>query len=154
MTIEQLLSEWAIDSKIDPLKIEATIREIPSLHNKYLTFLVYENRKLRKLERERNSLVQLRTEYFYGDTLDNVELAAIRAKSKYPDSWHPFARRLVKTEISRFVDNAPDVQDITEEYGEQKQVVDALTLILKEIMQRNFHLRAIIDYKKFQEAVN
>ena len=157
MTAEELLESWTKDGTIDNLHVEEELRRIPNLHSKYLGYLTYENRKLRRIEKKKKALIQNRTEYYFGHlnpsaTSDN-RLETLRTQSKYPDTWEPFSLGLTRIDIERFTETAPDVLDIIEAYGEQKQIVDNLVYIMKEIANRNFHLRGIIDHRKFIEAV-
>lgn len=145
MSAEDILENWDVDSKIDPLKVEVHLREISSLQSKYLRFLYTENKLLRILEARLKKLNHLKTEYYSGELNNPEDL------TKY--GWEPYQRRILKGDVPRFVESDNDIIKLTEQIGEQKEKVSILTYILKEIMQRNFHLRGIIDNRKFEAGV-
>lgn len=145
MDTEEIFSHWNEDSKINQLDLGGAALDIPKLHNKYLQFLTIESRKLKKLEHQYKKLVLLKTEYFSGVLNGTEELKKL--------GWEPFMRTILKADIPRYVESDTDVQKILVIIDEQKEKVEVLTSIMKEIMARNFVIKSAIDWRRFTEGV-
>jgi Recombination, repair and ssDNA binding protein UvsY len=145
MTLDEILNDYNIDSKINQLDLDNEGVRIPLLHHKYLRLLSIENRELRKYESQYKKLVQLKTEYFGGFLNGTDELKKL--------GWDPFTRTVVKADIPRFVEADQSIINLTEIIGEQKEKVSVLSSILKEIMARNYVITNILNWIKFNAGV-
>lgn len=142
MTIDEIFENYTIDCVIQPLDLDGALRDIPRLHKKYQQFLTIVERDLRKLNSRYKKLYQLKTEYLGGYLNGTDEIKAL--------GWPPFGRTILKGDIARFVEADPDIIKITESIGEEKEKSSILTGIVKEVMQRNWTIRAMIDNRKFE----
>ena len=60
MTLEQVLEEWATDSRLPKNNLDETSRQTPALHAKYLTLLSNAKLKLKKSEMDQKKLLKPR----------------------------------------------------------------------------------------------
>lgn len=145
MELDDIFNYWNTDSKIDSLDLANEALKIPKLHNKYLRFHSEENLKLKKLESQYKKLVSLKYEYYSGVLNGTEELKKL--------GWEPFLKVILKSDISRYVDGDQDIQKLVMLIDNQKEKVDVLTSILKEVMTRNFIIKNAIEYMKFTNGV-
>ena len=146
MTVDEIFENWNVDCKIDQLDLGNAALQIPKLHNKYLHFLSNEKRDLRKLEKQLKKFRLLKTEYFSGQLNGTDELKKL--------GWEPYQKVLLKNVISEYVDSEDDVQKLSLMVEEQRDKVETLEFILKEILSRNFIIKSAIDWRKFTEGIN
>lgn len=145
MTLDDILEEYTVDSKIESLDLESSLKAIPLLHGKYLNYLRSSNKTLRKLEANYKKLYQLKSEYFGGFLNGTDELKKLE--------WPPYTRTILKGDIPRFVESDGQIIRLTENIGEAKEMNTILNSILKEIMQRSFIIKDMIAWRKFTEGV-
>lgn len=145
MEIEEIFNHWNKDSKIDSTDLSNEALKIPSLHNKYLRFHSDENIKLKKLEAQYKKLINLKHEYYSGILNGTEEIKKL--------GWEPFLKVILKSDITRYVESDTDVQKLILLIDNQKEKVDILSSILKEIMTRNFIIKNAIEYMKFTNGV-
>lgn len=145
MTLEELITSWEQDGKIDMTNLSRESSQIPFLHNKYYSILARENLKLKKLHADHKVLVGIKTDYYRGD-MDPEEL-----KER---GWKPFPLRVVKSEVQTYVERDQDIINSSLKIGYVSEVCGYLESIVKMINNRNFHIKNIIDYEKFRNGVN
>lgn len=141
MKIEDLYTEWAKDGNIDISGISQHSADIPKLHNKYFRWYVEEGLKLKKLKADYKVLVKLKGEYYNG-SLDSEEL------KQY--GWRPQPLKILRSDIPTYVESDTDVINSSLRVGLQEAIVEYLESIIKQINNRNFIIKNIIDYEKFR----
>jgi hypothetical protein len=141
LTLDEILEEWDVDTKIDPLDLGGEALKISRLHHKYTRQSAIENRELRRLEARRNQLVSLKTDYYLGNLNGTDQLEQL--------GWEPMRRVLLKADVGRAVEVDKDVVKLTEILGEQREKSEILKSIVKEIMTRSFNIRASIEMMKY-----
>lgn len=140
MTVEELLAEWEKD-KIDHLHIERSAYEIPKLHHKYLNHLIHERFQLKKMETELRVLHTQKWEFLSQGPSEF-------SKSK---GWELPAKGLIlKTEIPYYLDADEDLNKLKLRVDWQREKVDALVEIIKQINARNYIITNIVNYRKFE----
>ena len=141
MKVEEILDAWSEDCEIDAKDlVEESVRAV-RLHAKYYRMYVHERLRSSKLEEERNLLLNLKHEYYMG-ALDSETLAE--------RGWPPFQRTLMKGDVERHMRADPDVQDANLRCALQREKAEALREIIKSIGQRTFHIKNMIEFRKFQ----
>lgn len=141
MNIETLYVEWAKDGEIDQTNVSAEAVNIPKLHNKYYRWYVEQGLKLRKMKAEYKILVKLKTEWYKGD-MDDEELKQ--------HGWKPQPLKILRAEIPNYIDSDPDVIKKSLVIGAQEELVSYLESIVKQINNRNYLLKTIVDWEKFR----
>lgn len=145
MELEEIFEHWNKDCVINNLDLGGEALKIPQLHNKYLKFLSVENSKLKKLEFQYKKLAILKHDYFNGVLNGTEELEKL--------GWPPMLRTILKADVPKHVEADSDIQKILIMIETQKEKVDVLTSIMKEIMSRNFIIKSAIDMLKFNNGV-
>ena len=141
MTLEEIYSEWAKDGEIDQHNISNESANIPKLHNKYFQMYMQEGLKLKKLKADYKAFVKLKTAYYKGE-LDMEEMREY--------GWEPLPLKILKQDIPTYVDADQDVINKSLRIGYQESIVDYLESIIKQITNRGFQLKTIVDWERFR----
>jgi Recombination, repair and ssDNA binding protein UvsY len=144
MKIEEISQEWINDAKIDTTELDIESIKIPQLHSKYLKIYFEERRKLKVIEFQSKELFLNKYEYYNG-RLSDEELEKL--------DWKPFVKRLMKNEIDLYIESDKDIIHNNMRIVNQKEKLDMLEEILKNLNQRNFQIKNAIDWKKFTQGV-
>jgi hypothetical protein len=143
MTIEELIEQWREDSKIDLSQLDVESAKIPILHHKYYSIYIPEKIKLKKLTTNLKKLRLVKYEYYSG-TLSDEECVHY--------GWEQFDRKLMKTDVDRYIDADKDVIELTLKITLQEEKTEFLNSILKSFNARGFNLRVAMDFLRFQNG--
>lgn len=141
MDIQTIYSEWEKDGEIDQANISSEAVNIPKLHNKYYRMYVEQGLRLRKLRAEFKIISKLKAEWYRGE-LDDTELKA--------QGWNPQPLRILRADIPQYLESDPDLIKRGLIIGAQEETVAYLESIVKQINNRNYLLKTIIDWEKFR----
>ena len=141
MKLEDLYNEWAKDGAIDIADISRNSADIPKLHNKYFKWYSEEGLRLKKLKSDYKVLTKLKTDYYNG-TLDSTEL------KEY--GWPQQPLKILRADIPMYLESDKEIITLSLKIGLQEAVVEYLESIIKQINNRNFILKNIIDWEKFR----
>lgn len=141
MNIEEIYTEWSKDGEIDQTNVSSESANIPKLHNKYFQMYVKEGLKLKKLKADYKKFYKLKCEYYRGE-LDIEEL------KQY--GWKPQALKILKGDVPTYVDADDDVVNMTLKIGLQESIVEYLESIIRQINNRGFQLKTIVDWERFR----
>lgn len=139
--IDDLMREWSGDSKIDQTEPGNELLRISSLHSKYLNIMTHHNLVVKKLMIDYNKAKKLKFEYYSGDLNNPEDLA------KY--NLPPMVKRILRTDISMYLDSDKDLNDILIKKVLNQEIVDFCISVLRELNSRTYQLRGYIDYAKF-----
>lgn len=141
MTLEELYAEWAKDGEIDIADISRNSADIPKLHNKYFKWYSEEGLRLKKLKSDYKVLVKLKTEYYSGN-MDSHELRE--------HGWDPQPLKILKSDIPSYIEADNEIVKLSLRIGLQESIVEYLESIIRQINNRNFILKNIIDWERFR----
>ena len=141
MKLEEIYEMWAKDCEIDMINISNESARIPKLHNKYFRMYMEEGLRLKKQKADYKKLKLLKEQYYKGE-LDIEEL------KEY--GWKPQPLKILRQDISTYVDADDDVIKQTLKIGMQEAIVDYLESIIKQITNRGFQLKTIVDWERFR----
>lgn len=141
MKLEDIYTMWAEDGKIDETNISRESANIPKLHNKYFQLYTQEGLRLKKLKVDYKQLYKLKTEYYKGE-LDVEELKQ--------HGWSPQPLKILRQDIPIYLESDNDIINFTLKIGLQEAVVEYLESIIRQINNRNFYLKNIIDWERFR----
>jgi hypothetical protein len=144
MTLDQIMESWRQDSKIDSTELGVESTKIPELHSKYMNIYFEERRRLKSFEFKSKDLMLKKYEYYNGK-LSQEELDELK--------WEPFMKRLMKNEIDMYLESDKDVIEINMRIFNQKEKLDFIEEIIKNLNQRNFQIKNAIEWKKFTQGV-
>lgn len=136
------MESWSEDSKIDQTALMSVLYGHPMLHSKYLTILQGYKFKLRKLSLKYMSLKSTKTRYYNGE-LTKEELEA--------NGWLQYLfKKPLKNEMESLLNADPDLQRIQEEILYIETLVSSTESIMKDISNRYFLFKTMVEYEKFQ----
>ena len=130
------------DCEIDETQLDAESLRLPQLHNKYLNIYLDTKLILERKQNEFNRLRRLKWEYYTGK-MDAEVLEHM--------GWEPFDLVILKTEIDRFIDSDPDIVKIQSKIKYQEQIVNYLENVIKIVSNRQWNIRAALDWIKFTQ---
>lgn len=140
--IEEL---WKSDAVINDIFLDKESLRAHELHHKYYTILNSEKKALSHKEGELKSL-----------KLDKYELfAGILSEEKLKErGWEPYGLKILKTNISMYIDADEDILKSEYQLGIQKQKIEFLSSIITQIHSRSFIIKNAIEYKRFTAGLN
>lgn len=139
-TLEELKSQWKEDCVIPDDLGNAAIKS-PLLHSKYLDELVNAKLKHTKITHEISELKALKGRYFRGE-LTKAELEE--------QNWAQWQYKTLKADISDLIEADTDYQKILARESYMRTIIYFLESVLSEIKNRNWSIRASIDWQKFR----
>ena len=142
MKIEEIYAEWAKDGEIDQVNISNESARIPKLHNKYYMLYVQEGLKLKKFRADYKKMKGLREDWYLGE-LAKEDLDQL--------NWQPYlGRKPLKTELNSKLECDETLINYSLKIGLQESLVDYLESIIKQITNRGFQLKTIVDWERFR----
>lgn len=138
--IEDLMEMWAEDSKLDDLEPSKELQRIPKLHAKYLNMMTYHNIQCKALSSKFQELKKIKWEYYKGDLNNPEDL------EKY--GYEPFERKPGR-DIAIYIDGDPDLNQLLMKKSVNEEIVEYCKMVLKELNNRTFQVRSMIDWNKF-----
>mgnify|MGYP003642521522 FL=1 len=96
---------------------------------------------MRKMKTDYKKLHKLKTEYYRGE-LDISEL------KQY--GWQPQPLKILRQDIPSYMDADDDIIEASLKIGAQEQKVEYLESIIKQINNRGFQIKSIIDWERFR----
>lgn len=143
MKLEDIIKSWEEDSKVPVDQLQEQAANVAYLHNKYYKIFLQERVTLRSLESARKKMYLDKFEYFTG-TIDEARLKERQ--------WKPFALRVLKTEVPMHMEADQDMIALDERIGVQKDKVEFLESIIKQINNRNFQIKNIIEFLRWSQG--
>lgn len=143
MKIEDIVSQWDVDCKIDETELDREATKIPKLHNKYLKIFMGERVVLFKLKAENKRLKKTLIEYYLGE-LDREELEELGRDQFY--------KKLLKNEIDTYIESDDLFIESTLKISLQGEKVDYVEAIVKSLNNRNFQIKSAIDWNRFLQG--
>jgi hypothetical protein len=140
LNIEQIVSEWDKDSKIDETELSAESVKIPKIHNKYLKIFMGERVTLFKLKAEKNRVKKTLLEYYLGE-LDKHELEELGRDQFY--------KKLLKNEVDVYIESDDLFIETTLKVAMQQEKVEYLERVIKSLDNRGFAIKNAIDFMRF-----
>jgi hypothetical protein len=140
MTLDEIRNMTKNDLTMDETELEIESMKTPQLHNKYLIIFTDEKLILGKMESDLYRLKKYKWLYYTGkmsqDELNDRD-------------WDPFSLNILKTDIDRFMQSDDDIIHTTNKILLQREKVNYLESVIKIINNRQWSIRAAIDWLKF-----
>jgi len=140
MKIEDIVSEWDKDCKMDETELGDESTKIPVIHNKYLKIYVGEKAQEKRMFAQRNKLKRTLQEYYLGE-LDQDELEELGREQFY--------KKLLKNEVDTYIESDDEFIELNLKLSLQQEKVNYLDSIIKSINNRGFQIKNAIDWLKF-----
>ena len=143
MTYDEIFAEWEKDGKIDTTNPGKESAKIPLLHNKYFKLYVEEGLKLKKLQMDLKQLNRLKKEYYDG---------SISQEDLVSNNWKPNPLRILKQDIPTYIESDSDIIKMSLKVGYQQAIVEYLESIIKQINNRGFQIKNLIEWERFSSG--
>lgn len=141
MKLEDIQQLWVNDSQIDRTELGEESLRIPQLHSKYFKIFSDERLSLRKYENMYKQHYKLKYEYYNG-TISEDELR--------DNDWEPFQLKILKSDISIYMQADKQLSELELRIELQKEKVEFLESIIKNLPARGYQIKAAIDWEKFK----
>jgi hypothetical protein len=141
MKLEDIQIMWERDSSIDRTELGEESLRIPQLHAKYFKLFSEERLALRKYETAQKKLYKAKFEYYTG-TMSEDDLKE--------NGWEPFQLRVLKSDINVYLQSDGDLCDMELRVELQKEKVEFLESIIKNLPARGYQINAAIAWEKFK----
>lgn len=138
--IEDIISLWREDSKLDDTELDIESLKIPNLHAKYLKLLAENKVKLKALRVRQKQLYNTLYNYYKGDMNNKEDLAVLNRE--------PWPKTVLKQDMSMYIDADNDMVKLSAKIGLQEEVVGVCEEILKSINTRGFTIKNAIDWRR------
>tara|TARA_R100000027_G_scaffold65068_1_gene59192 strand:- start:77 stop:508 length:432 start_codon:yes stop_codon:yes gene_type:complete len=140
ITLDDIKSQWAEDSKLDNDLLDNESTKIPQLHSKYLNYLSDVRLiKIRK-EQEYKTLIREKFEYYTGKADDVV----------YQEN--PFDLKVLKQDVPMYMDADPEIQNITTRINYYEEIIFFLEKVIQQLNNRTFQIKNSIEWQKFMQG--
>ena len=144
MTLQEIQTLWSKDAEVDRTALGEEASKIPQLHSKYFKIFSTERLKLRQMELVSKQLYTDLWEYYQG----NFDYEMCEEKG-----WEPFQLKILKSDITFYIDRNQDWVDSQLKLAMQKEKVDFLESIIKSLNGRGFNINAAINWEKFKVGI-
>lgn len=140
MKLEEIQNLWSEDCNIEDDMLDEEALKIPRLHQKYYKIYTTERLLLKKLQADLKIFQQLKHEYYSGEMAqeDLVERG-----------WEPFYKKVLKADITRYVDSDKEIIERTLKIAHQQEKVDFCDNIIRSLRDRGFLIKNAIDWRRF-----
>lgn len=144
MKIDEIFSEWEKDSNIDKSELAQASLDIPLLHGRWLRRYLDEKLLLFKIRQEFQRLSLRKYEWLLGG--ETKESRALE--------WTFPARGVpLKSDIQKYLDADPQMQEILARFTIQEEKVKALESIVNQINWRHNVIKNAIEDTKFKQGL-
>tara|TARA_R110002096_G_scaffold203258_2_gene388292 strand:- start:140 stop:574 length:435 start_codon:yes stop_codon:yes gene_type:complete len=144
MRLEDIRKMAQEDSVIDDTELDLESLKLPQLHNKYLNIYHDEKLFLLKNESDLKKAIRIKWEYYTGK-LDKDSLQEL--------GLEPFPLKILKQDLDKYLESDDDITELNHKYIYQKEKVDYLASVLKELTNRHWKIRNAIEWRKFVSGV-
>lgn len=140
MKLEDIQLEANNDLLIDKSKLIDASIETPVLVNKYYGYLIQEGRILKMIESKLFEVYKDLYDYY-------LHLAP-------PEAYvaKPFNRKVLKSDVDMYIQADPKYTEIVNKIEAQKYKVKYVEEIIKQLNQRTFNIKNIIEFEKFKSG--
>jgi len=144
MTLDEILTLWKQDSKIDEVHLDVTSIACASLHSKYLE--LYSIAKLRGKKKDLEMAILKKDKWLYYNGKMPKEDMDSRGWN-----YDPFAgmAKPLKSDMDMFYETDPDISKLRLTMDYQQTIVDTLKDILDNIKWRHSTIKNILDFRRF-----
>jgi hypothetical protein len=144
MTLKYYQSIAPKDISFDRSEIDSESERTAQIHNKYLVFLLDETTQLETMKRAFDTLWHTQTQYYLGKASDDV----------YKEKPFNLKVRPIKSEVEQWLRADPDIQAADVEIKAQEKIVKYLTDTIRQINNRGYEIRSMIDWVRFKHGLN
>ena len=143
MNLDDVLSEWTIDSEINEMALDDASRDSAKLHSKYLSKYMTAKLHLKTKEQSLQTLLKKKWLYYNGKmTADQIS----------DEGWEfdPFhGMKVLKGDMDYYYNADEDIQKTIMQIEYRKALVDTLKEIMGNIQWRHQNIGNMIKWRQF-----
>jgi hypothetical protein len=143
MTLNELIQQAKQDMLFDDTELDKESLRIPQLHNKYLNFYHEERLRFQGYKTQYSKMFKFKWEYYTGK-LSEDQLKEL--------GWEPFDLKILRQDVDIYLEADKDLVELKNKMTMQEEKVEYLNSVLKGIMNRQFHIRDAIAWRKFMNG--
>lgn len=143
MNLNELFDMVREDLEIDKTELDTESLKTPQLHNKYLVLYTQEKLKLEQFLSEKKINRKNKWLYYTGK-MSEEQLRFY--------GWEPFDLSILKTDVDRFIEADDDIIKLGGKITLQEEIVNYLEGVIKTISNRQWNIRAALDWIKFTQG--
>tara|TARA_B100002019_G_scaffold78816_1_gene68055 strand:+ start:702 stop:1142 length:441 start_codon:yes stop_codon:yes gene_type:complete len=143
MKLDEIVTLWTTDSKIDDIDLDNESLKVPILHAKYLKHMYNEKLKLKSLMLKKKTLSKRLSEYYKGDLNNPEDLKEINRE--------PWPKTVLRQDLNTYIESDTDMIALLTKIAYQEEVVLLLEDILKMINNRGFQIKNAIEWRKLTQ---
>jgi len=132
---------WSKDCKIDEANLVSEARRIPELHSKYYNLFFKEALRVKKLKSDLKELERAKIEYYNGSMCEE------ELKER---GWKPNPLKILRNDLDRYIQSDKDVINLSLKIAFHEEQANYLESIIRQINNRNFVIKSMIDMLRFQ----
>lgn len=136
--LEGIKVEADKDLEIDDIDLDRALLDTPKLHAKWLSYFTDETMNLKDLYGLKEKVKLERWKYWMGKQSDQYY-----AKNGLVHD------KILKSDVDKYLAADDKVSIVNDIIAAQKGLVDYTEKVLKEIGNRGFHIKSIIDWRRF-----
>lgn len=138
---DEINEMWSKDCKIDEANLVGEAKRIPELHSKYYNLFFKEALRVKKLKTDMKELERAKYEYYSGSMCE---------EDLKERGWKPNPLKILKNDIDRYMQSDKDVVQLSLKIALHEERANYLESIIRQINNRNFVIKSMIDMIKFQ----
>lgn len=142
--LENILSDWEKDSRIDETNLGSSSVDSAILHSKYLQMLSITKLQLKKAEMNQKKLLKEKWLYYNG----KMDVKRIEELGWEFDPFNGL--KIMKGEMNYYYDSDTDIQNSEEKIVYYKTMVETLQEIVETLRWRHQTIGNIIKWKQFE----
>lgn len=143
MDIDELEKMWAEDAKIDETNLISESAKIPSLHSKYYKLYFRASMNVHKSKAKLKELEKDKIEYYNGS------MSPEDLKEK---GWKPNPLKILRNDMDRYIQADKEIINLCLKIDYENGIAKFLEDVIRQINNRNFVLKNMIDFLKFKNG--
>lgn len=136
--LESLKASAETDLEIDEFDLDKALIATPKLHSKWLSIFTDETITLKNLYSFKEKTKLERWKYYVGKQTD-----------KYYAENGIQHENILKSDVDKYLSADEKLELVNDIVTRQKALVDFVEKVMKEIGNRGFHIKSIIDWRRF-----
>ncbi len=138
--LDALKQEADKDLEIDDIDLDRALLDTPKIHSKWLSYFTDETMNLKELYGFKEKVKFERWKYYMGKSSDKTY------------AKEPLHEKILKTDVDKYLSADEKLSLINDIIATQKALADYIEKVMKEIGNRGFHIKSILDFRKFSSG--
>ena len=143
MDIEEYEKMWAEDAIINETNLSQESGKIPGLHAKYYKIYYRAVMKANKLKADLKVLEKDKIEYYNG----TMAMEDLKERG-----WKPNPLKILRSDMDKYIHSDKEIIKLSLQIDYYTGMAKFLEDVIKQINNRNFIIKNMIDFQKFQNG--